>query len=156
MEKSRIKQMHYRMFNSTNILIYRCPSICVRFFKWLIRIMRIQISQIVPRRVNESIHRISFSSTFFPIRQNHILKLFRSFKRIPFPIKFNISRKFHRQVFFFFQVNIPIFIINYRNRSSPISLSTNQPIMKSIIYRFLTKPNFFQFFSNFLFCFITI
>ena len=74
--------MQDRMFNTADILVYRCPVIDGFLRKWKLVILRISVAQVVPGGAKESIHGISLTlSRFTANRANAIYKVFRGRKR---------------------------------------------------------------------------
>ena len=116
--------MHACMFNSSNILVYRKPSVCNIVIKRRFIVMSVSISCIIPRTASKSIHSVGFSFCFSSaFRTSCIDKRIGFFKRIFSNGKFYIHRKSYRQIGFFNGNYSAFFTMNERQRISPISLS---------------------------------
>ena len=150
LEETGIHQMQNGMFHTADVLIHIHPVICLGFVKSFLLIFRITVSEEIPGRIQECIHGIHFSSCFFPAsRADAFGKCLGSCqRRFSLAGKFNISRKKYRQIFLFFRYPSAVVTVNHRNRCSPVSLSGDQPVTKSVVNGLLSYPLFFQPLNN--------
>ena len=146
-DKSCIYQMFGCMLCTTNILIHWHPFIYCIGRKDFFLIIRINVPEIIPRRVHKCIHRIGVplcrSSASWACCIHELGDIFQRRPTLWLKILY-IFRKFHRQILLINRDNATSLAVNHRYGCPPVSLPRYQPIPQSIGNGFSSKSFLFQ------------
>ena len=134
------------MFHSADVLVYVHPVIYFFFAKRRFCILRITVAQEIPGGIQERVHGIQFSSGRLAAdRTCGVHKgLACCQRRFTLACELYISRQQDRQIFFLLRNPSTVVAVNHRDRSSPVSLSGDEPVSQLVVDGLLADFLFFQ------------
>ena len=124
-KETGIKQMEDGMFNAADILVHAHPMIDRFMAEGCLIVMGIGVTQIVPARADEGIHRIQFTRCrAAAFRAGAVHEGFaRSKRALGAGRKLDICRQFYRQILFRDEDFAALRAIDDRNGCAPIALT---------------------------------
>ena len=132
-EESGIQQVQYRVFDAADILIDVHPIRGVLGNGGRGRMGRGKTG-VIPRRVNEGIHRVGFPPRIRPaFRASAIAPRRMPVQRIAGLIEAHVIGQPNRQVFLLLGHHTAGVAMNDRNRATPIALPRNAPVAQAVI-----------------------
>ena len=145
------------MLDTADILINRKPFIDSLFISRAGFPRRGEPCEI-PGAIHEGVHGVGFAlGCLAAFRARAIAPCRMAIKRVARLVKIDVVRQLDRQVFFFLRNNAAIRAVDHRNWASPIALTGNTPVAKTILclaqsLRLVTDHHGFQFGRNSVFC----
>ena len=134
------------MFNAADILVHAHPMIDRFMAEGCLIVMGIGVTQIVPARADEGIHRIQFTRCrAAAFRAGAVHEGFaRSKRALGAGRKLDICRQFYRQILFRDEDFAALRAIDDRNGCAPIALTADQPVAEAVIDAPFAQALFFH------------
>ncbi len=146
----RIQQVRASMLRSADITIDGQHFIDRSLIERRVGIVRVRITQIVPRRAHESIERIGLAAGGLAADRTYRLDKLRTARERRFAVGREIDavRKLHGQILFGHGHCAAMLAVYHRNGRAPISLTRHRPIAHAIVYLFSAVSGLFEFFEH--------
>ena len=150
--------MQNSVLNTAYILVNRQPFVSKRLIKRCVCVFGVCVSEVVPAWADECIHGISFSCSFAAAYGTGCFKESFWCKDWWFALNFEIYvfRQFYRKLVFRYRLRAAFFAINYRNRSTPVSLTRNKPVAQPVLGFKFAVSAVYSFLCNSFFGFVII
>ena len=149
-EETGIQQVKDGVFDAADVLVDGHPVVCLILCEWFFGIVRIAVTQEIPGRIDEGIHRVGFSRSIRAALWTFAVKEgFTGFERRGRASdKVDVFRQFNREIFFRDKDIAAMRAVNDRDRAAPIALAGNKPVTQTVVYFAFADAHIFEFLGD--------
>jgi len=134
-EESRVQEMHYSVFDTSDVVVDGRPVVRYVLVERRVVVVGRRVTQEVPRRVEEGVHRVGFASRVLSAFGTGRLDEARGFfERVP--ARLYELGEFDGEFVVGDEDGSAVVTVHHRNRRAPVTLARNEPVAEAVVDRF--------------------
>ena len=148
-EETCIEKVHRRVLRTADVLVDRAHLIDEFSVERFLIVLVIRVTELIPGRINEGIHGIRITlcgSAALRTCGVHELVALRK-RRFSIRTEFYVVGEKYRELIIRYRNDAALFAVNDRDRCSPVTLTGDQPVTKSVVdlsFRHALRLEFFD------------